>query len=544
MRPLKLYALLLFIHCIHVSAFRWRSLYQTDPTHSFLKTILPNKLGLSVESPSNRVAELYRSLAGSPNALPNRTPSHPLTPVIIVSSLAGSILQGYVDESYPLPYRLDSCRTPDSWFEIWVNEASFAYHRECMYYNLGFDYIDGKYVSRRGIRTRVPYYGEVRGVKRVHLDKLGTANIGLSSPSRLNNTTILLVSLLLTIESQSLLLIYLLNADHHRRKMTDPNLPTLRTCINGLVLTLAKKIWAQEKLDAHPNLASTLTLETDVDLIAHIKASTVTPAVPTMIDKKRMEGLLSSDLGSKFYGPDKLVKDYPSLFQSGGTSDNEVVEMDWGSFWDRMFLDLWTCLKSIVFERNEYLQAFLHSEHALYSFGRKHCTPKDIIPLPHRVQCLQRLQLNTQKSHLLQAKSLSCLGLVLSIFLGETEQDETKSTLVSVSSRQFSPESHENDIQKLQCRANDISHHIPPDVATTNLNTKCKPIPNKSHNSMQVVAETRYFIYLALLSKKVVQRSIRWAQIERVLDGDTMDLPMISQPGLRGYSRGDVNSCS
>ncbi|PRP78561.1 putative 1-O-acylceramide synthase precursor, partial [Planoprotostelium fungivorum] len=52
---------------------------------------------------------------------------------------------------------------------------SFAYHRECMYYNLGFDYIDGKYVSRRGIRTRVPYYGEVRGVK--HLDKLGTANI-------------------------------------------------------------------------------------------------------------------------------------------------------------------------------------------------------------------------------------------------------------------------------------------------------------------------------------------------------------------------------
>ncbi|PRP82699.1 hypothetical protein PROFUN_09961 [Planoprotostelium fungivorum] len=96
--------------------------------------------------------------------------------------------------------------------------------------------------------------------------------------------------------------------------------------------------------------------------------------------------------------------------------------------------------------------------------------------------------------------------------------DETKSTLVSVLSRQFSPESHENDIRKLRCKANDISHHIPPDVATTNLNTKRKPIPNKSHDSMQVVAETRqliYFsVYLALSSKKVVQRSIRWAQIE------------------------------
>ncbi|PRP87891.1 hypothetical protein PROFUN_02628 [Planoprotostelium fungivorum] len=70
-----------------------------------------------------------------------------------------------------------------------------------------------------------------------------------------------------------------------------------------------------------------------------------------------MEGLLSSDLGSKFYGPDTLVKDYPSLFQSGGTYDNKVVgalktaldtplrrhedsEMAWGSF-------------CIVFERNK-----------------------------------------------------------------------------------------------------------------------------------------------------------------------------------------------
>ncbi|PRP73925.1 hypothetical protein PROFUN_16564, partial [Planoprotostelium fungivorum] len=39
--------------------------------------------------------------------------------------------------------------------------------------------------------------------------------------------------------------------------------------------------------------------------------------VPTMIDEERMKRLLSSDLGSKFYWPDTLVKDYPSLFQSG-----------------------------------------------------------------------------------------------------------------------------------------------------------------------------------------------------------------------------------
>ncbi|PRP73722.1 hypothetical protein PROFUN_16610 [Planoprotostelium fungivorum] len=65
-------------------------------------------------------------------------------------------------------------------------------------------------------------------------------------------------------------------------------------------------------------------------------------------------------------------------------------------------------------------------------------------------------------------------------------------------------------------------YHIPSDVATTTLNTKCEPILNKSHDSMQVVAEMRqwiYFsgtwieitdcsIYLALLSEKVVHRSI------------------------------------
>ncbi|PRP73763.1 protein kinase C delta type-like [Planoprotostelium fungivorum] len=133
-------------------------------------------------------------------------------------------------------------------------------------------------------------------------------------------------------------------------------------------------------------------------------------------------------------------------------------------------------------------------------------------------------------------QKIACLVSVSScqFFLGKTEQDETKSTLVSVLSQQFSPESHENNIRKLRCRANDISHHIPPDVATTNLNTKRKPILNKSHDSMQVVAETRQWIYFSGM----------WFSAERVLDGDTMDLRMISQPGLRGYSRGDVNGRS
>ncbi|PRP84886.1 hypothetical protein PROFUN_07540 [Planoprotostelium fungivorum] len=66
---------------------------------------------------------------------------------------------------------------------------------------------------------------------------------------------------------QSLLLIYLLDADHHRWIPIHPPCELL----SGLALTLTKKIWAQEKLDVHPNLASTLTLETDVDLIAYIK---------------------------------------------------------------------------------------------------------------------------------------------------------------------------------------------------------------------------------------------------------------------------------
>ncbi|PRP85572.1 hypothetical protein PROFUN_06804 [Planoprotostelium fungivorum] len=33
--------------------------------------------------------------------------------------------------------------------------------------------------------------------------------------------------------------------------------------------------------------------------------------------------------------------------------------------------------------------------------------------------------------------------------------------------------------------AEPMTYHIPPDVATTNLNTKREPIPNKAHNSMQ-----------------------------------------------------------
>ncbi|PRP82482.1 hypothetical protein PROFUN_09729 [Planoprotostelium fungivorum] len=47
------------------------------------------------------------------------------------------------------------------------------------------------------------------------------------------------------------------------KKMTDPNLPTMRTCINGLALTLAEKTWAQKELTAYPDLASTWTPETD-----------------------------------------------------------------------------------------------------------------------------------------------------------------------------------------------------------------------------------------------------------------------------------------
>ncbi|PRP74477.1 hypothetical protein PROFUN_06606 [Planoprotostelium fungivorum] len=55
--------------------------------------------------------------------------------------------------------------------------------------------------------------------------------------------------------------------------MTDPNLPTTRTRINGFNLTLAEKTWAQKELDAHPDLATTWNPETDVNLIDFIKQS-------------------------------------------------------------------------------------------------------------------------------------------------------------------------------------------------------------------------------------------------------------------------------
>ncbi|PRP75146.1 hypothetical protein PROFUN_15986 [Planoprotostelium fungivorum] len=64
------------------------------------------------------------------------------------------------------------------------------------------------------------------------------------------------------------------------KKMTDPNLPTMRTRINGLALTLAEKTWAQDKLTANPDLATTWTPETDVDLIAFIKQSATQSAPP------------------------------------------------------------------------------------------------------------------------------------------------------------------------------------------------------------------------------------------------------------------------
>ncbi|PRP80181.1 hypothetical protein PROFUN_12139 [Planoprotostelium fungivorum] len=49
---------------------------------------------------------------------------------------------------------------------------------------------------------------------------------------------------------------------------------------------------------------------------------------------------------------------------------------------------------------------------------------------------------------------------------------------------------------KTSCRAN-RHYHIPSDVATTILNTKCEPILNKPHDSMQVVAEMRQWIYIS-----------------------------------------------
>ncbi|PRP72755.1 hypothetical protein PROFUN_17146, partial [Planoprotostelium fungivorum] len=64
-------------------------------------------------------------------------------------------------------------------------------------------------------------------------------------------------------------------------------------------------------------------------------------------------------------------------------------------------------------------------------------------------------------------------------------------------------------------------YHIPSDVATTTLNTKRKPILNKSHDSMQVVAEMRQWIYFSGTWIEIADCSggpplhIRWAQLER-----------------------------
>ncbi|PRP73626.1 hypothetical protein PROFUN_16733 [Planoprotostelium fungivorum] len=54
----------------------------------------------------------------------------------------------------------------------------------------------------------------------------------------------------------------------------------MRTCINGLALTLAEKTWAQDKLKANPDLATTWNPETDVNLTAFIKQSATQFAPP------------------------------------------------------------------------------------------------------------------------------------------------------------------------------------------------------------------------------------------------------------------------
>ncbi|PRP72911.1 hypothetical protein PROFUN_16992, partial [Planoprotostelium fungivorum] len=67
------------------------------------------------------------------------------------------------------------------------------------------------------------------------------------------------------------------------KKMTDPNLPTMQTRINGLALLLTEKTWAQKELDAHPDLATTWTPETDDNLTAFIKQSATQSAPPARI---------------------------------------------------------------------------------------------------------------------------------------------------------------------------------------------------------------------------------------------------------------------
>ncbi|PRP80854.1 hypothetical protein PROFUN_11409 [Planoprotostelium fungivorum] len=74
--------------------------------------------------------------------------------------------------------------------------------------------------------------------------------------------------------------------------MTDPNLPTMQTRINGLALTLAEKTWAQKELTANPDLASTWTPETDVNLTTFIKQSATQSASPAIEDSDLTEAFI------------------------------------------------------------------------------------------------------------------------------------------------------------------------------------------------------------------------------------------------------------
>ncbi|PRP73448.1 hypothetical protein PROFUN_16635, partial [Planoprotostelium fungivorum] len=92
--------------------------------------------------------------------------------------------------------------------------------------------------------------------------------------------------------------------------------------------------------------------------------------------------------------------------------------------------------------------------------------------------------------------------------------------LLSLSRLDNFPQKVMRTISENFCRANQ-HYHIPSDVATTTLNTKCEPILNKSHDSMQVVAEMRQWIYFSGTWIEITDcyggppLHIRWAQLER-----------------------------
>ncbi|PRP76771.1 hypothetical protein PROFUN_14784 [Planoprotostelium fungivorum] len=98
------------------------------------------------------------------------------------------------------------------------------------------------------------------------------------------------------------------------KEMTDPNLPTMRTRINGLALTLAEKTWAQKELDAHPDLASTWTPETDVNLTAFIKQSATQSAPP-------------GEASMGLYGPQALAQLPAAKSVLGGISEEKFEEL-------------------------------------------------------------------------------------------------------------------------------------------------------------------------------------------------------------------------